>query len=43
MDQEINDNNAIEGFPKDLEKPEAPKKWHTQQAVSYTHLRAHET
>ena len=31
MEQEINDNNAIEGFPRDIEKPEAPKKWHTQQ------------
>lgn len=31
MEQEINDNNVIEGFPKDIEKPEAPKKWHTQQ------------
>jgi hypothetical protein len=31
MEQEIIDNNIIEGFPKDIEKPEAPKKWHTQQ------------
>jgi hypothetical protein len=29
MEQE--NNNAIEGFPKDIEKPEPPKKWHTQQ------------
>ena len=31
MDQENIDNNMIQGFPKDIEKPEAPKKWHTQQ------------
>lgn len=31
MDQENINNNAIEGFPKDIEKPDAPKKWHTQQ------------
>jgi len=29
MEQE--NNNAIEGFPKDIEKPEPPRKWHTQQ------------
>ena len=29
MEQE--NNNMIEGFPKDIEKPEPPKKWHTQQ------------
>jgi hypothetical protein len=31
MEQENIDNNMIQGFPKDIEKPEAPKKWHTQQ------------
>ena len=31
MDQENSDNNMIVGFPKDIEKTEAPKKWHTQQ------------
>lgn len=31
MEQENIGNNAIEGFPKDIEKPDAPKKWHTQQ------------
>ena len=29
MEQE--NNNAIEGFPKDIEKPEPPRKWHPQQ------------
>lgn len=29
MEQE--NNNMIEGFPKDIEKPDPPKKWHTQQ------------
>ena len=29
MEQE--NNNAIEGFPKDIEKTEPPKKWHPQQ------------
>lgn len=29
MEQE--NNNMIVGFPKDIEKPEPPKKWHTQQ------------
>jgi len=29
MEQE--NNNAIEGFPRDIEKPEPPRKWHPQQ------------
>ena len=31
MSQENSENNMIVGFPKDIEKPDAPKKWHTQQ------------
>jgi len=31
MEQEIIKANSIEGFPKDIEKSDAPKQWHTQQ------------